>query len=47
METEGATHSQQYGITQDPRLILNVVRILLDIELEKPRNNYGYIFRKA
>jgi hypothetical protein len=46
-EIEGATHSQRYGITQDPRLILCVVRILLGIELEKPQFNYGYIYRKA
>ena len=47
VEVEGATHSQKYSITQDPRLILNVVRILLGIELEKPRYNYGYIFRRG
>lgn len=46
LEIDGATHSQKYGITQDPRTILAVLRILLDIELEKPKYNYGYLYKK-
>jgi len=44
---DGATHSQKYGITQDPRTILAVLRILFDIELEKPKYNYGYLYKKS
>lgn len=47
LEFGGATHSQKYGITQDPRVILAIINILLGIELEKPKYNYGYIFKKV
>lgn len=47
IEFGGATHSQKYGITQDPRVILGIINILLDIELERPKYNYGYIFKKS
>jgi hypothetical protein len=47
VQIDGATHSMDYGITQDPRTVLAIVRILLDIELEKPKYNYGYIYKKA
>ncbi len=43
---DGATHSQKYGITQDPRTILAILKILLDIELEKPKYNYGYLYKR-
>lgn len=47
LEIDGATHSQKYGITQDPRTILAVLKILLDIEIEKPKYNYGYLYKKS
>jgi len=47
VEFGGATHSQKYGITQDPRAILAIVNLLIGIEPEKPKYNYGYVFRKA
>lgn len=46
VEIDGATHSQKYGITQDPRVILGILKILFDIELEKPKYNYGYVYKK-
>jgi hypothetical protein len=47
VEFGGATHSQKYGITQDPRVILAIVNILLGIELEEPKYNYGYIYKRV
>lgn len=47
VEIDGATHSEKLGITQDPRTILAVLKILLDIDLEKPKYNYGYVFKKS
>ncbi len=47
LEIDGATHSQKYGITQDPRTILALLKILLDIEIEKPKYNYGYLYKKS
>lgn len=47
IEFGGATHSQKYGITQDPRVILAVINLLVGTEPEKPKYNYGYIYRKA
>ena len=44
---DGATHSQKYGITQDPRAILAVLKILCDMELEKPNYNFGYLYKKS
>lgn len=47
IEFGGATHSQKYGITQDPRVILAIINLLIGIEPEKPKYNYGYIYRKV
>lgn len=47
IEIGGATHSQKYGITQDPRTILAIVSILLDLELVRPKYNYGYTYKKV
>lgn len=44
---DGATHSRKYGITQDSRSILAILKILCDIELEKPKCNYGYIYKNT
>jgi len=44
---EGADHTGKIGICQDPRTILTIVKVLLDIELPKPDFNYGYIFKKT
>ena len=46
-EFGGATHSQKFGITLDPRATLSIIQILLDIKLPKSDFNYGYIFRKV
>lgn len=46
LEIDGATHSQKYGITQDARTVLAILRILLDIEFEKLKYNYGYLYKK-
>ena len=45
VEIPGATHFEKLGITQDPRTILAVLKILCDIELEKPKYNYGYVYK--
>jgi hypothetical protein len=47
MWIDGSTHSQKDGITQDPRTVLNVLSVLLDLELEKPKQNFGFIFKKT
>lgn len=47
IEFGGATHSQKYGITQDARVILAIINLLIGVEPEKPKYNYGYIYRKA
>jgi len=44
---EGADHTGKIGICQDPRTMLTIVKILLDIKLPKPDFNYGYIFKKT
>lgn len=43
----GAAHSHKDGITQDPRTILAVIKILLGIELKQPKRNYGYIYKRG
>lgn len=47
IEFGGTTHSQKYGITQDPRVILSILNILTGVELVKPKYNYGYIYKKG
>ena len=47
VEIEGARHSSALGITQDVRTILCVATVLLDLELDKPQQNYGYIYKSA
>ena len=39
----GATHSQKGGITQDPRAVLAVIKILLGIKVDQPKGNQGYM----
>ena len=43
----GATHSQNLGITQDPRAMLMIINLLVGIEPEKPKYNYGYIYKNS
>ena len=43
IEFGGATHSNKEGITQDPRSMLTIIHLLIGIEPEKPKYNYGYI----
>jgi hypothetical protein len=47
IEILSASHSGRSGITQDPRTVVNLVKIMLDIEIEKPKYNYGNIYRKV
>ena len=47
VEIGGARHSDLFGITQDPRLLLSVIDILLGIELEKPQKNCGYVYKNV
>ena len=47
IEFGGATHSQKYGITQDLKVILSILNILTGVELERPKYNYGYIYKKV
>jgi pimeloyl-ACP methyl ester carboxylesterase len=47
LEIGGATHTGKDGITLDPRTILKIVSILMGFPLEKPKCNYGYIYKKA
>jgi triacylglycerol esterase/lipase EstA (alpha/beta hydrolase family) len=39
----GATHSGRNGITQDPRALRDIIRILADIPLAKQRKNFGFV----
>jgi triacylglycerol esterase/lipase EstA (alpha/beta hydrolase family) len=39
----GAQHSETWGITQDPRAMRDIVRILVAIPLEKPKMNEGIV----
>ena len=43
----GARHSAIYGITQDPRLILGVITILLGMAVEPPRYHDGTLYHNA
>jgi len=43
MNYDGTTHTGRNGMTQDPRLIADIVRILLELPLAAPRLNYGNI----
>jgi hypothetical protein len=45
IQTSSADHSNEDGITQDPRLFLPTIKILCGIELEDDWNR-GYIYRK-
>lgn len=47
VEIGGATHSAEGGITRDLRVILAIINILMGTEPEKPKGNYGYVYRKA
>ena len=47
VEIGGVTHSAKDGITRDVRTIVALVNILIGIQPEKPKYNYGYILRKA
>jgi len=46
IQTSSADHSGKDGITQDPRVILPILKILCGIEI-KDDYNYGYIYRKT
>lgn len=39
----GAEHTGPAGITQDPRAVLNLVRILAGVPLPKPTYNHGFV----
>lgn len=41
---EGASHSGAAGITHDPRTVLHLVSIIADIQIEKPKLNYGCVY---
>lgn len=47
VEIGGATHSAEGGITRDVRVILATINIFMGAEPEKPKGNYGYVYRKA
>lgn len=47
IDIQGADHTGGLGITQDPRAILWLVRILGDLPLPEKRLNYGYLLRSA
>ncbi len=44
IRVSGAAHSQKDGITQDPRAVLAVIKILSGIKLNQPKGNQGYIY---
>jgi len=43
----GVEHSGVKSITRDVRVVVALLNILVGIEPEKPKYNYGYIYRKA
>lgn len=43
---EGATHTGSLGITQDPRAILWLVRILANLPLPEDKFNFGYLLKR-
>jgi hypothetical protein len=45
LQTASAEHTGKAGITQDPRIVLPLIKILCGIELVD-NFNYGYVFRK-
>jgi len=45
IDIQGAEHTGSLGITQDPRAILWLVRILGDLPLPEEKLNHGYVFR--
>lgn len=47
IEIGGVTHSEKDGITRDVRVVIAILNILRGIEPEKPKYNYGYIYKKA
>lgn len=47
VEIGGVTHSAKGGITRDVRVIIALFNAFMGIEPEKPKYNYGYIFKKA
>ena len=47
VEIGGATHSAKGGITRDIRVVVALLNILIGIQPEKPKYNYGYIFKKV
>jgi len=47
VEIGGATHSAEGGITRDVRVVLAIINIFMGVELEQPKRNYGYVYRKA
>lgn len=47
VEIGGVTHSAKDGITRDVRTVIAILNILMGIEPEKPKYNYGYIYKKA
>jgi len=47
VEIGGATHSAEDGITRDARVVIAILNVLRGIEPEKPKYNYGYIYKKA
>ena len=45
IDIQGAEHTGRLGITQDPRAVLWLVRILGDLPLPEVQLNHGYLFR--
>jgi hypothetical protein len=46
IDIQGAQHTGPLGITQDPRAILWLVRILGDLPFPETPLNHGYLFRR-
>lgn len=47
IDIQGAEHTGPLGITQDPRAVLWLVRILGDLPLPEENLNHGYLFRSS
>ena len=45
IDIQGAEHTGPLGITQDPRAVLWLIRILGDLPLPEEKLNHGYLFR--
>ncbi len=41
----GADHVGRFGVTQGPRAVLWLARILADLKLPEKKLNYGYLYR--